>query len=235
MRTACVVLLLLVAVPLLAQSSIPAGTVLPLELETGLNAARVRAGQEIHARVMQNIPGTRIHRGAHVLGRVVSANPTRIEIRFDTVTTRGERVPVTTNLRALASMMEVVEAQIPEGGADRALRPDDRNHEQIGGDVVYPDGGPVARGLDVVGEPTAYGAVGPLVARPPCRAALHGNQNQQAMWLFSTSACGLYGYDSLTIDHAGRTTPVGTIEIEARTGTVNIRSGSGLLLRVQGS
>lgn len=131
-------------------------------------------------------------------------------------------------------MLEVEEAQIPEGGADRALRPEDRNREQIGGDIVYPDGGPVAHGLDIVGEPTAYGALDRPAANPPCRAALADNSNPQALWLFSANACGLYGYDNLTVSHFGRTEPVGVIQLSAKSGKINIRSGSGLLLRVQG-
>jgi hypothetical protein len=131
-------------------------------------------------------------------------------------------------------MLEVEEAQIPEGGADRTLPPDQRNHDQIGGDVVYPDGGPVAHGLDVVGQPAPYGALVRLTANPPCRGALAGNSNEQAVWIFSSAACGLYGFDTLTIDHAGRTTPSGTIRLSTKVGTINIRSGSGLLLRVEG-
>jgi len=235
MKTASLLLALLLAPALLAQNPIPPGTVLPLMLDTGLNAAKIQPGKTIRADVMQNIPGTPIRRGTHVLGHVVAATPSRIEIRFDTAVIHGKRIPLTTNLRALASMLEVDEAQIPEGGADRALRPQDRNHDQIGGDIVYPDGGPVAHGLDIVGEPTPYGVLDRLTANPPCRAALAGNRNPQALWLFSTSACGLYGYDNLAIDHSGRTDPVGAIQLSAKSGKLNIRSGSGLLLRVQAS
>jgi len=235
MRIASLVLALLFSSALLAQTGIPAGTVLPLMLDTGLNAAKIRPGKTIRSRVMQNIPETPIHRGAHVLGRVLSVTPSHIEIRFDTLLDHGRRVPLTTNLRALASMLDVEEAQIPEGGADRALRPQDRNHIQIGGDVVYPDGGPVARGLDIVGQPTQYGVLDRPQAHSPCRGFVAGNQNPQALWLFSSNACGLYGFDNLTIDHAGRTDPVGTISLSAQSGKLNIRSGSGLLLRVRGS
>jgi hypothetical protein len=93
----------------------------------------------------------------------------------------------------------------------------------------------VTHGLDIVGQPTPYGALGRLDSNPPCRAAVAGNDKPQALWLFSTSACGLYGYDNLAIDHFGRTEPTGTIELSAKSGKLNIRSGSGLLLRVQGS
>lgn len=226
----------LLAAPLVAQrADIPAGTILPVQLDTGLNTHKLTPGRAIRATVMQNVPGTPIHRGAHVLGHVVSVTPSVLALRFETVVEHHQRFPIVANLRALASMLEVDEAQLPEGGADRALPPDQRTHIQIGGDVVYPDDGPVAQGLDIVGQPTPWGALGRVSANPPCRAAVDGNQDPQALWLFSVNACGLYGYDDLTIDHFGRTDPIGTIRLSTKSGRINLRSGSGWLLRVQSS
>jgi hypothetical protein len=236
MKYLWLLLMMLLAPSLLAQNTIPAGSVLPLRLDTGLKANRIRAGQVIRAEVMQNIPGTAIHKGALVLGQVVSVTPTRMELRFDTLVTKQTRIPLTTNLRALASMLEVDEAQIPEDGADRALPSAlDQTTRQIGGEQVYRGGGLVARGITIVGEPTPNGVRGKLNANPPCRAAIAGNNNPQALWLFSTDACGIYGFEDLAVEHSGRTNPVGTIVLASRTGKLNIRTGSGLLLRVQGS
>jgi hypothetical protein len=232
---ASLLLLCLLPLPLRAQSSIPVGTILPVQLDTGLNARKLHDDETVRARIMQNIPGTPIRRGAHVVGHVVSATPEQIEIRFDAVSSHGRRIPIAASLRAMASMLEVDQAQIPEGGASRGLPPEDRNTRQIGGDMVYRAGGPVARGLEVVGTPTPYGALGRLSAHPPCRAGVDGNDGPQALWLFSTDACGLYGYAGMALEHAGRTAPVGTIRITAPAGKLNVRSGSGLLLRVVGS
>jgi hypothetical protein len=219
----------------MAQNLIPAGTVLPLQLDTGLNARKVHAGQAVRARIMQNVPGTPVRRGAHVVGHVVSAAPDRIEIHFDAISAHGRRIPITASLRALASMIEVEQAEVPEGGADRALPPDQRNRQQIGGEEVYRYDGPVTRGMDVVGKPTPYGVLGRLAANPPCRGIVDGNDRPQALWLFSTDACGLFGYDDLAVQHAGRSAPLGTVRIAGPAGKLNIRSGSGLLLRVGGS
>lgn len=232
MKSAWILLLLLPSI-LLGQSAVPAGTVLPLRLDTGLNASKVKAGQEIRARIMQDIPGTQIHRGAHVQGHVLNATPARLELRFDTLIANRQHMALTTDLRALASFMEVESAQIPESGPDRATPPSDYTTSQIGGEQVYRGGGPVARGITTVAEPTPYGARGQLHSNPPCRAAIAGNDRPQAFWLFSTDACGVYGIYGLTIEHAGRTNPVGTIALVSKTGKLNIRSGSGLLLRVQ--
>lgn len=235
MKYASILSILLLTPSLLAQSAIPTGTVLPLQLATGLNAGKIKPGQEIRARIMQNIPGTDIHTGARVLGHVLDATPSRLELRFDTLVVKGQRIQVTTNLRALASMLEVEEAQEPESGPDRATPPADSTTSQIGGEQVYRRAGPVARGITTVGEPTPYGVLGKLNSNAPCRGAIAGNDHPQALWLFSTDACGVYGFSGLSIEHAGRTNPVGNIVLASKAGKLNIMSGSGLLLRVQGS
>jgi hypothetical protein len=225
-----------------AQSALPAGTVLPVSLDRGIKAGSARPGQEIRARIMQDIPGTSIHRGAHVLGHVVRAEapkngPARLEISFDNVQEHGRRIPFRSNLRAMASFFEVEQAQIPEDMSDRGLTPETWTTQQIGGDQVYRGGGPVAVGDTVVGEPNPYGVVGPPLSQSGegCRGQLDGNTSPQAFWLFSTDACGVYGFPNIRIEHAGRTNPQGTIILIAQSGKLAIGSGSGLLLRVQGS
>jgi len=45
-------------------------------------------------------------------------------------------------------------------------------------------------------------------------------------------ACGLYDFPNVTLAHAGRTDPVGQITLLSSRGNLNIRGGSGMLLRV---
>lgn len=234
MKALWLVSLLLLPASVFAQSSVPNGTLLPVMLNTGLNADHLHAGARIRATVMQDIPGTSIHRGAKLLGHVIRAKPTELDLQFDSLRSHGQDIDVTTDLRALASMLEVEESRIPEGGADRTLPPDLRNSEQIGGEEVYKQGGPVTRGDAVVAQPTAYGIVGKPQSDGPCRGEVDTSA-PQAFWRFSTNACGLYGYHDLTIAHAGRTAPLGTIELTAKSGRIHIHSGSGWLLRVVGS
>jgi hypothetical protein len=57
----------------------------------------------------------------------------------------------------------------------------------------------------------------------------------QSLWLFSTDACGVYGYNDVTIEHAGRTSPEGEITLRSTNPSLKIRAGSGILLRVDQS
>ena len=234
--------LMLLSTTLAAQSGLPTGTIIPVSLDTGLKADKAHVGQRVRAEVMQDIPGTAIRRRDHVLGHVVQATSSkngkaRIEFRFDAVDMRGQRIPLEVNLRALASFIEVGEAQVPEEGPARGTTPEVATTQQIGGDQVYRGGGPVAVGDTILGKPTPWGVLAVPRAKPgqPCGGALDGNTKPQALWLFSTDACGIYGFQHLRIEHAGRTEPIGNIVIVAERGKINLVSGTGMLLRVRGS
>jgi len=240
-------LLVLVAfsTQLLAESAIAAGTILPVELRSSLSSKKSKVGQVVTARIMQDVPlpgGSQIRAGAKVIGHVVGvsqANNTsgaKLTLRFDTVVVSKRRIPITTNLRALASSMAVWEAQLPKTGPDRGTPEDAWNTVQVGGDeVVYRGGGPVVHGMRIVGQPTNDSGVLARVASNPesmCRGQLEGNDRLQALWVFSSDACGTYDLPHVTITHAGRSNPVGEIVLASDKDELNIRAGSGMLLRV---
>ena len=230
---------------LLAQSVIPRGTILPVRLNSSLRFDKAIAGNQISAKVMQEVPlpdGSKIRSGSKVLGHVVASkaagNGTEAEIslRFDTLVMGRHRIAVITNLRALATMMDVADAQVPESGPDRGTPWNAWTTDQIGGEVVYRGDG-VAHGANIVGHSVFGSWVLVHVSAQPgqeCRGEVAGNDQPQALWVFSSDACGLFDFPDLTLSHAGRTDPVGQITMLAKKGNVKIPAGSGMLLRVDG-
>ncbi|MFZ0521724.1 MAG: hypothetical protein WAL95_11920 [Candidatus Acidiferrales bacterium] len=227
-----------------AQVSIPNGTILPVRLSVSVSSRKSKPGQLITARVMQDVPlgsGTTIRSGARVTGRVVGVSPAasggnaKVSIVFDAIQLGRTTVRITTDLRALASPLEIDDAQLSIYGGDRGTSPNAYTTVQVGGEVVYRGGGPVARGETVVGQPVPGGVLVNVGASggQSCRGAIDGDLRPQALWLFSSDACGVYGYSQVAIAHAGRTNPVGQIVFSSTDGRdINIRTASGMLLRV---
>lgn len=235
--------LLLFSVGAAAQTAIPAGTVLPLQLNSSLSTAKSKPGQTITARVMQDVPlapGKKIRAGAKVVGHVVSVEsarhggPAEIQFIFNTVKFSHRSVPIKAHLRALASMTDVEEVEIPSGGTDRGTPWAWATRTLIGGEVAYGQGGPVSRGVDTVGEAVVGGVLAPVSANlaSGCHGELADNTQPQALWLFSSNACGVYGMFGVEIAHRGRTEPLGEIKLVSKEGNFEVRGGSGMLLRI---
>ena len=184
----------------------------------------------------------KIRAGSKVIGKIVNIKPVQdaqraeITLRFDSVNFRHRSVPITSSFRALASPMEVEDAQVPTTGTNRGTPWSWMTRVLIGGEVAYGEGGPVTRGTEIVGQALADGVLIPVQASRGrgCRGDVSGNARPQALWVFSSDACGVYGFSGVTLAHAGRTIPYGEITITSQSGKLNIGSGSGLLLRVNG-
>jgi len=236
--------LLTLAAGLNAQDRIPAGTILPVRWNGSISSAKSKPGQVITARIMQDVPlgsGRKIRAGSKVVGQVLGVTPAKngspgkITFQFDKLVRSGETIPMVTNLRALASLLEVEAAELPFWTPDRGTPSSAWTTVQIGGEeTVYRGGGHVVNGERVVGEPVPDGVLARVSARAgmDCRGAVDGNDRPQALWLFASDACGIFGYPRLKISHAGRTDPVGEIDLSSMEGDVKVRSGSGMLLRV---
>ena len=232
----------------LSAQQIPAGTALPVMLNSSLDARNDKAGSKVSARLMQQVQlpdGAKIPAGSRIVGHVVEANvataasPSRLVVKFDTLHFRGLSIPVSTSLRAVASMTEVFEAQLPTSTFDEyGTSIADWTTVQVGGDAVYRGDSKVfSPDNRVVGSATVGGDVTARLTPVPargCRGSVEDNDRPQSLWVFSTSACGAYGLGDLKIAHAGRTDPLGEIALEAPA-NVFLRGGSGLLLRVTAS
>jgi hypothetical protein len=227
-----------------SELTILAGTVIPVQVGA-LSSEKDKPGRRIRARVMQDVPlarGGKIRAGATVIGHVAELPPSfagkaaSLALVFDSIEQNGASLHVITHLRAIASVLEVQMAQIPPIGAGESEVYDWLTTRQVGGDVVYGTGGDVTNAAGVqVGRAVNHGVLVEVTAKPgtKCQGAAEGNNRPQAFWVFSSDACGVYGFSHLSISHAGRTDPVGEIVLTSDKGPLKLRAGSGLLLRVQ--
>jgi hypothetical protein len=229
-----------------AAVSVPSGTILPVRLDTSLSTAKSKARQVIRGRVMQDVPlpdGSKIREGCRLEGHIVEVIPgsrpigARISIAFDKLRSSRGTIPITTSLRAVAGSMEIAEAQIPQSGPGEGDVLNWLTTIQIGGDVKYGVGGPVTTAEDaskVVGSGVDGGVLTRVSAKEAakCRGAVDGNNNPQALWVFSSDACGTYGLEHIHIAHAGRTDPAGVIILASANDNLKVPAGTGMLLRV---
>jgi hypothetical protein len=222
---------------------IPAGTLLPVSLNTALRSDKSGSGTTIIATVMQDVPlgkGETLRKGSKVTGHVVEAitpgkgsDESKISFQFDQLQLGNQTIPLTTNLRAVASRSAVL-AATPE-----LTSPDYVDEQiQIGGDQIsYGEGGPVMVGEQVVGKYTSQGVLVNVDQNSgaPSGGMIEDNARQQAFWLFSVNARGAYGFGDLTILQSGRTEPLGEVTLASNRKAVRVDKGSAMLLRVDGS
>ena len=223
-------------------ATIPAGTILPISLNSTLCSNKSGSGSAITATVMQDVPlgsGETLRKGSKVTGHVVEAtipgkgsDESRISFQFDQVQFGNQTIPITTNLRAVASRSAVLAA------TPQLTSPDySDNQIQIGGDQIsYGEGGPVMVGELVVGRYTRQGVLAYVDdSGTPSRDTNNQHAHLQAFWLFSINARGAYGFDDLTIPQAGRSEPLGEVTLASNRKAVRVDKGSAMLLRVEGS
>ena len=225
-----------------ASEVIPAGTILPVRLDTTLRSNKSQPGEIVRATIMQDVDlgnEKTLRKGSVVTGHVLQAsNPGNesdqalLSFQFDQVRFDDREVSITTVLRALASSTEVEQATVPKGNAD-GTSSYSSDLVQIGGDQTSYGSGAVMVGQETVGKYTSQGVVAHFITdvESECRGVTDGNTRPQAFWLFSVNACGTYGIDGAKIIHAGRGDPVGQATVASHR-TLEIRSGSGMLLRV---
>ena len=223
-------------------AAIRPGTILPIRLNSSLSSSKTQPGQIITARIMQDVPladGGKIREGSKVIGHVVDvstssdANTEQISLQFDTLISSGQTISIRTNLRAVAGFVAVMEANTFTGPASAPI-----STERVGGDVAYISGGTATTSDGaVVGKSVEDGVLDQVSAGSrqgrECRGVVDGNDSPQAMWVFSSDACGTYGLSQIRVAHVGRTQPVGVIVLVSEKGQLKLPRGAGMLLRVQ--
>lgn len=231
------------------QRQIPTGTILPVRLSTTISFDKCTARQLIYGKIAQDVPlpdGSKIRSGSKVEGHIVQVTPATansgamISIRFDKIYSQGQTIPVTTDLRAMAGSMAILEAKVPEEAPTEGSPYVWLPTTQIGGDSIYGLRGPVMSAEDtseVIGKSVPNGVLDQVSAKEDshCRGEIEGNNHPQALWVFSADACGIYGMEHLRLSHAGRTDPVGTFTLASDTQNFKIPDATGMLLRVEGT
>jgi hypothetical protein len=227
-------------------SKLTPGTIVPAVLHTSVSFQKCKPGQEVSGTVAQDVPmahGVKIRKGTEIKGHIVEVMPNtngagqRVSLQFDKLYLNGQWISIVTDLRALASSVEVMQAQVPEEAPNEGSPYEWLPTTQVGGDSVYGQSGPVMSADDpsqVVGKSVPGGVLIQASAKEgtKCRGEVDGNNGPQAMWVFSSGACGVYGVEGLSIVHAGRTDPAGTIILASSADHVKLRDGDGMLLRV---
>jgi hypothetical protein len=219
-------------------------SILPAQLEMTLSSKDSKPGEVIAARIMQTVPlvgDSKLPAGSKLTGQVMSVQPAvgdaggSITFRLDTLHLAHETVHLTLRLRAVASLLDVRQAQLPRN-SDQTIPESAWTTVQIGGDVVYRGGGPVRNRAGITGKPVDGGVLVRLDANPARGCHNDGTgERAQAMWLFSSDACGVYDLPDVTIVQPVRNSTAaanGEITLQSATGNVTLHDGAGLLLRV---
>lgn len=217
---------------------LPPGTVIPVMLASSLNASK-GSDKKIEGRVMQEISspsGVVIRERSPITGHIVSASnagssQSRLVLKFDAIESGGRLIRVTTALIALASMMSVSHAQSPINSTSNMDSMSQWVTRQIGGDVVYRGRGKAKSTTGEVGKWVEGTSVLMKLTPNPNAGCSRGPgyDREQAVWVFSSAACGAYDLKDLKIANSGATAPLGEIVLTSSRG-IAIRGGSGWLL-----
>lgn len=231
-----IVTLLLSALALSAQN-LPPGTGLPVMLSTSLNAKNAKPGQKIEGKLTQEVMlgGGKLKSGSHVSGHVVSvtrpgASGARIVVQFDQLENEHQNIPLHVGLRALAAQENVFNAGLPVDASSSTESSQEWVTKQVGGEYVFRGRGYVSSDKGKVGTWSGSGVWGPLPATEDCSAGDNLNP-QQALWIFSTTACGAYGFENTKLEQSGLTPPLGQIVLSSPK-DIDVRGGSGWFLMV---
>lgn len=222
-----------------------AQTALPVELLQTLNSSRLKAGDPVRMRTMQDVvlPQGGVVRKATVLeGHVVSGSafhanpvpyaeqrPATLSIRFDDLQMASGKLPVQASLRALASAMDVAEASRRQYHDEY----DQRGEVLLIGGEQISSWDEKIRAEDgrVVGYERKDGnharLIGSALAQ---KQGCVATQSEEAIGVFSADACGLYGLDQMMLRSAG--SAQGEITLQNSYGDVYLPRGSAALLMV---
>ena len=226
----------------LFSQQIPSGTLLPVMLNKSIESDKAKPGQEVEATLRQDVPlpdGGKIKRMSKIIGHVVApTTPTggkgaSLTLQFDRIEVDDRQVAVSTGLRAFASMQLVAQARNPQNANFAPGTSSwDLNMGLIGGQIAY-NGQKIVKAPNgqVVGKVPEPGATLGVPMANPERGCARPTDTEQAFWVFSTDACGIYDDGGITyVSGIGGDKP-GQIVLNAPKKFI-VRGGSAFLLQV---
>jgi hypothetical protein len=234
-----------------AQTKVPSGTALPVRFARAGDAKKARPGDRVTAKTLQVVilpGGQRLPKGTLVVGHVVDAQPyhsdpepnahqksSSISIHFDEIVNGDLILPVNLSVRALANTFESEWAprthhyDKTDGSGTMIL---------IGGDEFSPFDKVVRdRGGDVIAYNRKDGLFARLLPSDDSDSKTPSNcsstSTEQSVAIFSPNACGLYGFEGVSMPHAGRSGS-GTFTLASRGRSIKLYAGSTALLQETG-
>jgi hypothetical protein len=126
MKAPCVLTYFLFAsIGLAGQVYVPAGTILPSRLSSSIDTHENKPGDRVAARLMQDLPlgaHSRVPAGSRLIGDIIDVQQSSVTLKFDRLVAHKRTIDIRTNLRAIASMMEIDDAQLPTNAAGGIFR-----------------------------------------------------------------------------------------------------------------
>jgi len=190
--------------------------------------------------------GTRIPKGTVIVGHITQSvpfqfdqtpyakqKPSSLGIHFDRIELKNGPQPVSFEVRAIAGAYAVEDASRPVNTTEQQIT---GQYVQVGGDTYWPPDDKVqSRSGDIV----AYIRKEGIFARPLSAAASSSEPGivcdtipqEQAVAVFSASACGLYGVSDAVLESNG-SNGSGTFVLASRKRSVFILAHSAALLEV---
>jgi hypothetical protein len=234
-----------------AQTQSPTAIAVPVVFTHAIDASKAHVGDTMTAKTLQIVllpNGKVIPKGTTILGHIAETRsfsfdptpyavqqPSVLSIRFDKLTTKEATMNVVMSVRAMAGW----------SNSESAVRPEPTDEHDIvgtvhliGGDSYRADEKPITTpDGDIVGYNRKDGVFARLLDSEYSSRYSHfqcegSGEAEQAVAVFSPSACGLYGLQDVYMADDGLGKEAGTFRLESRKHTVKVYAQSTALLQI---